>query len=99
MGIELLSNAYVKEPGAMISKVSDNSPAMRAGLRGLGRTRNGSISRGDVIKSVSGKVVNSNEELIEALEKYKPGDIITVGFRRENSMKEVKLKLSSSLDF
>lgn len=99
MGIELVAKAYVKESGAMISKVSENSPAMRAGLRGLGRTSNGSISRGDVIKAISGNEVNSNEELIVALENYKPGDIITVSFRRNNTLNEVRLKLASSVDF
>jgi len=99
MGVELVNKAYVKESGAMISKVSENSPALQAGLRGLGRNRNGSLTRGDVIKAISGVIIEDNESLIVALEKYSPGDIITVQFVRGETLKEVQLRLASSVDF
>lgn len=97
MGIELVSPNYVREPGAMISKVSEGSPAMRAGLIGLSRGRNGNILAGDLIVKIDESMITSNVDLIELLETYKPGDVIYVYYNRGGKVYETPLKLTSTV--
>jgi len=97
MGIELVNQSKVRVPGAMISKVSEGSPAMRAGLRGLARSRNGSVLPGDLIIGIDNNKIGSNNDLIETLEKYKVGDMINVSIDRRGELYDVSLKLVSSV--
>ncbi len=97
MGVELVSPNYVRDAGAMIRNVSEGSPAERAGLIGLSRGRNGVTLAGDLIVGIDEKDISSNVDLIEALEKYKPGDNITVIYNRGGKMYETSLKLTSSV--
>jgi len=98
MGVELVNQGYVNAPGAMISKVLDNKPAAQAGLRGLSRSRNGNVIAGDLITDIDGREITSNLELIEALEDYKPDDVIVIGFIRRGALQRIKLKLVSSVN-
>ncbi len=97
MGVELMNENYVDVDGAMIKRVFENTPADRAGLKGLSRTSRGYLP-GDVIKAVDGQRISSNADLQEALEKYKPQDIVTFLIESDQDMKEVKLKLISSVE-
>ena len=96
IGIELVNQSYVREPGAMINKVTEGGPAMGVGLKGIARS-NGSIIAGDLIKAIDGNQIVSNVSLIETLEKYKPGDQVTISYDRNGQLYEVELKLSSSV--
>jgi len=97
IGVVLLNQGYVNQPGAMISRVNEGSPAQQAGLKGLSRNRDGRRMPGDLIKAIDGKEIRSNIGLIETLESYKPGDIITVSFERKGELTDVTLKLDSSV--
>ncbi len=97
IGIELVNQSYVRESGAMINKVSEDGPAMKAGLKGIARSTNGSIIAGDLIKAIDDNKIESNVSLIETLDKYQPGDMITISYDRNGQLYEVKLKLSSSV--
>jgi len=59
------------------------------------RMRNGSIVLGDVITSINGEKVANRGELILILEKYKPGDQVTVAIVRDYKPVEVELTLDS----
>ena len=98
LGIELVNQNYVRMPGAMISRISEGSPAERAGLLGLTRSRNGSVLAGDLIVGLDNKEITSSIDLIEALEMYKPGDSVLVLFKRGREDKEVRIKLASSVE-
>ncbi len=97
LGVVLVNSSNVRVPGAMISKVIDG-PAKKAGLLGLSRSRSGNILAGDLITGIDSYVIKSNEDLLEALEKYKPDDVVTVKFDRGGENMDVKLKLTSSFN-
>ena len=97
IGIELVNQSYVRYPGAMIRKTSDDGPAKGAGLLGLSRSRSGSILEGDLIIGLDEDEITSNIDLIETLDKYKPGDDVLVTFRRGDKVLEVRLTLASSV--
>lgn len=96
LGVELLANQYHDEDGAMIRNVSENSPAEMAGLRGLRRDGEGNFYYGDIIKSVNGIEIKSNNDLILNLEKYNPGDEVTIEIMRDGDIEQVDLILASS---
>jgi len=97
IGIELVNQSYVKEPGAMISKILNGGPAMKAGLKGLSRNSNGAVLPGDLIKAIDENQINSNIDLIETLDKYKPGENVVITFDRKGRLYEVELTLISSV--
>ena len=97
MGVELLPNQYHKEEGAMVKNVSENSPAEQAGLKGISRDTNGDFYYGDIIKSVNGKTISNNTELILCLEKFNPGETVDVVFERSGKVESIQLILGSSL--
>ena len=100
LGVELVPMATLDRygiRGAMISNVSDNSAAEEAGLRGTSRKRNGDIVIGDLITAINDQPIESNTDLILALENFNPGDDIRVSFKREDKEEEVVLTLGSSL--
>ena len=68
--------------GALVSSVSEGSPAAAAG-----------IERGDVIVSVDGVAVSDGNALRNRVASTKPGSTVTLGLVREGTAKEVRVKL------
>jgi len=97
MGVELVSANLVRQPGAMIRRVTENSPAKKSGLLGISRSRNGNFLAGDLIVMIDQKEITSNVDLIEALDNYKPNDVINVTYNRGGKLYETDLELSSSV--
>ena len=95
VGVELMNENYVNVTGAMIYKVRKNSPADLAGLEGVSRVRNGGHLAGDIITKIDNYDIQSNLDLIETLEKYKPDDQVTITYIRGDDIREVELKLIS----
>jgi S1-C subfamily serine protease len=79
--------------GALIIRVSPDSPAAKAGLRGTERDASGHIRLGDVIVAVDGKPVHNGRDLSDALEKHKSGDSVTVTVEREGKRQDVPVTL------
>jgi S1-C subfamily serine protease len=75
-----------KIEGIYIAEVTDNGAAREAGIRS-----------GDVILNIQGKTVNSNAELQEVLSQYRPGDVINLTVKRNNSEKLFTVKLRNML--
>jgi len=98
LGVSLIPGNYAKRygldlDGPLIRSVETNGAADRAGLRGTSRSQDGEFILGDVILEINGMKVTSYEELILMLEKYEPGDKITLLIQRENKKREVELIL------
>jgi S1-C subfamily serine protease len=98
LGVTLVNDKYFKEKGAMIQGVTENGPAQRAGLKGISRTSDGRTLIGDIIKSINNKKIESSNELIETLEKYKPNDKVIVEYARNNQLYQTDVILTSSVD-
>jgi len=64
-----------KDGGLLITSVSENSPAAKAGLRA-----------GDVITAVDGEKVNSSGDIVRAINKKEDGEISLTILREHNSM-------------
>ena len=73
--------------GARVEKVTDGSPADRAG-----------IQDGDLITAIDGVEVADGVELIVRIRSYAPGDSVTLTLRREGQTEELRIVLGSQDD-
>ena len=99
LGIEL-ANAQTTQRlglrGALITHVAEGSGAERAGLKPTYRDRSGRVRIGDSIIGINGEIVESSNDLILILEKYKIGDNVKVKVLRDDKEQEVMVKLEAS---
>ena len=86
----LLRNSGVV--GVVVLSVAENSPAERAGLRGLRETRT-AILLGDIITSVDGRRVDDVADINAALDQRSFGDRMTVTVLRGDREVDVNLRL------
>lgn len=99
MGIEPAAQQYLQRmgrKGVLVLDVYENSPADRAGIQPTYRNRAGRIVLGDIITSLNGKDIASFNDLFLELEKYKPGDVISLEVEREDRVRELELELGES---
>lgn len=83
LGITASANQSEAEEGILISSVAPGGGAAFARLK-----------RGDLILQVAGKTVKKFEEMKKILDKYKPGDTITIRIKRDDEEKDYKVKLT-----
>lgn len=76
--------------GVVIDRVIPDSEAERAGLEGIDYRRR---ILGDVIVTVAGKSVASMDDFIRILQTFKIGEAVTLGVRRSDTMREVKVTI------
>jgi len=98
IGVSLVADATqrrLKLPGPMVAAVGPDSPAERAGLRGMSQTRNGQIVLGDIITAVNGVRTPTRDALLGALEKHEVGDTVELGIRRGGGQQTIKVSLVS----
>ena len=73
--------------GVMVIEVAPGGTAARAGIRGYTRRvqyRNYIIPvGGDVIQNIAGREIRSSTDMAAALERYRPGDEVTVTVVRD----------------
>ncbi|AQT61619.1 S1C family serine protease [Cellvibrio sp. PSBB023] len=81
--------------GVPILRVEPNSAAAKAGLQGAKRNSWGQISLGDVIVAIEDYPVTNDDQLLSALEHYKPGDQVTVSVARDGKLLTHKLRLTA----
>ena len=70
--------------GAYILQIDPGGPAAKAGLK-----------EGDVIKLIDGKLITSADDLTVAVQKRKPGDVVTLRYVRAAKESNVKVTLTS----
>ena len=80
-------------PGVLILGVEADSPADRAGLRGVQQTAEGLIV-GDIIQGAAGKPVRRVDELFAILERHKPGQTLRLEVLRNGKTVEVDVTLA-----
>lgn len=81
--------------GVLIIRVGEGSAAEAAGLRGTGRSREGELVLGDVIVGVGDRPVASLDELLDALDAHKVGDVVEVRLMRGGTRMSVRVRLQS----
>jgi serine protease Do len=69
--------------GAKLIRVSDNSPAEKAGLKS-----------GDVITKIDDKEVFDHEQLVKVISDHKPNDKITVNYTRNGKKNKAEITLA-----
>ncbi|MFQ5824698.1 MAG: PDZ domain-containing protein [bacterium] len=74
-----------KNSGVLIWEVSEDSPAEKAGLKA-----------GDVITKIDDEQISNPEDLIEALDDYEEGDVITVEYVCKSKVEKVEIELEDS---
>lgn len=99
LGIEIGPSHWAQRhgiKGVPILKVGRATPAEKSGLRGVRRSPRGSVVLGDVIIGLGADVVENYDDLLSALEKYKPGERVMVDVVREGKVNRVSLTLAKS---
>jgi S1-C subfamily serine protease len=84
--------------GLIILQVAPGSAASAAGIRGLVQTDDGDVELGDIITSVDGQAVNTQDDLYRALDKRQIGDTIQVEVFRNNRRVTLPVRLTESQD-
>ena len=95
LGISILSDSVARQNGVngvIIRAVGDNTPAAKAGLRGLSSNYRGTFM-GDIIIGIDDKKVSNYDQLYNALDAHKPGDKVTVKVRRDGDVISVPVEL------
>ena len=96
LGIELASERIMRQlrlEGVLVIHVVKNGAADKAGIRPTLRDRTGQILLGDIITGLNEAKIRSETDLFLELEKYQPGDIVTVKFTRDDELYEVDVVL------
>jgi S1-C subfamily serine protease len=70
--------------GVIIGDVSSGLGAQEAGLIGLQQDERGNVMLGDVIVGIENMDITNNDDLLNALEQFQPGDVVEVLTRRRN---------------
>lgn len=82
--------------GVAVLGVLPDSPAAAAGIKPFQRGPAGDVIAGDVITAIDGKPVANLDELLDALERHRPGDTVTLALLRGGKSIEVSLRLGLS---
>jgi len=99
LGITMVPDNYVRAwglKGVLIESVVEGTGAAEARLRPTRVARDGHILLGDLIVGINDAPVASYDDLRAALENYKPGEVVTVRFIRDNMEQTAKVKLQAA---
>ncbi|GAP36108.1 S1C family serine protease [Piscinibacter sakaiensis] len=88
-------SASLQVEGVHVLQVRPDSPAARAGLRGMGRDRDGRLQPGDVIVSLEGRPVRSVGQWLGRLDDHAVGDSVRLGVRRDGRTVELRVTLAA----
>lgn len=82
--------------GVLVLDVSERSPAERAGLQGTAISDDQDLVLGDIVQSIDEHAITKVDDLTQVLDKYRPGDIVTVKvLRNAREVLEFRLKLAA----
>ncbi len=78
-------NITATREGIYVAKVTDRGAAMEAGLK-----------EGDVIIKINGNDVKNNGQMMEQMNKLRPGDVATFTYIRDNKTRTAKVTLKNN---
>ena len=93
---DLRQSGYVK--GLYVRTVDPGGNAEEAGIQGLAQDSRGRVIIRDVLVGINGAAIRSTSDLYLALEKYQPGDVVTLNLLRGDTRRDVDIRLDSSVD-
>lgn len=99
LGVALADDAVTARlglEGALVLSVEPGTGAATAGLRGTGRTDDGSLVLGDLVTRAGDRTVRSADDLLTALEERKPGETLVLLVVRDGEEKRVAVTLSAA---
>ncbi|KZY32135.1 2-alkenal reductase [Roseovarius sp. HI0049] len=79
--------------GVLILGVEPGSPAARAGLEPARLSGDGRLLPGDIVTGLGGEEVRGVDDLLAALEGYRPGDTVSLNLSREGEDREIEIEL------
>ena len=84
------------EEGMLVTSVQRGSAADRAGIKGLSQDNNGEVILGDIILSVDGEKLKSQDDLYRALDRKQIGDTIQLELFRNGRSVTVPVRLDAA---
>ena len=84
--------------GVALVGVTNGGPAQRAGLEPFRRGRDGRVVQGDVITAVNDDAVNDLDDLLNALERFRPGEKVTLSLWRAGQTRKLAVTLGEASD-
>ncbi|MCZ6632876.1 MAG: trypsin-like peptidase domain-containing protein [bacterium] len=102
MGVNILPDYLARRNkigGAVVAGVDPGSPADRAGMVGIRRIYRRGYVLGDIILEINEQAVKSFDDVATILEKYKPGNTVTVITERDGKRQRYRIRLISSRDY
>jgi S1-C subfamily serine protease len=96
IGVSFLGDEYARRfniEGAVIVDVPRNSRAFGTGIRGIGRDRAGRLYLGDVLVGIDDIKISSYDDMYNALDNYRIGDIVNLTFERNGKKRKIKFRL------
>jgi S1-C subfamily serine protease len=96
LGVELVAmntTTRMGLKGALVLDVTTGGAAEQAGIRPTRRSRSGEIELGDLIVGINDQEVASNADLILSLEKFQPGEEVTITLIRNDNRQTVVARL------
>ncbi len=94
IGVSVL-RAGRRYKGVVVQEVLPDSPAARAGIRGLSRNFEGRLVLGDIIVGVDEHKILDYDDLYNTLDAYRVGDRVALKIRRGRKTRTVKIRLVS----
>ncbi len=95
LGVSIVDDHVARRAGikgVIVEGVAPDSPADKAGLRGLSMERGG-VTLGDVIVGIEDKTVNNYDDLYNALEDRQAGQVVQVSVRRSDQVIKIPIEL------
>jgi len=96
LGVELANDQVAQSldlKGALVVRVHPGSNAAQAGIHPTRRDRRGRLRLGDVIVALDGQKVDSSNDLLLLLERYKPGQTVELTLKYQDQKRTVRLVL------
>lgn len=102
LGITAAPEAWARAqnlpPGVPVLRVAPNSAAARAGVVPFSRNGEGGIVPGDVITAINDDPIASFEDMLTAMERYQPGDRLSLTLSRAGKTRKQTVNLTEGDD-
>ena len=97
LGVNLLpdhiARQYTDIPGVVVNRVTPGSAADKAGIRGMNVDTLGGRVLGDIITAIDNTPIKDFDDISNALDQYKVGDIVSVTVYRDSKPVKLRVKL------